>query len=90
MNKQQWEYCAITGVAKKEGRRGFNPYYPAIWHFTNQGVKIVEIKGDERTQVAQAIAQLGQDGWEMVGCVSEATGRTTSSHALYFKHPAEA
>jgi len=62
---QKWEYCALVGMAKHT--RNLNPHYPALWYFTPDGYKIVEIKGAEYSGVAATIAKLGEDGWEMVG-----------------------
>lgn len=77
-----WEYCAVVGMYRNE--RKLEPAYPAVWYFTPHRIHIVEIKGREAEEVARIIAQLGQEGWEMVGAGN--TGER--SHALYFKRPA--
>lgn len=79
---QEWEYCAIVGVSRYD--RNLNPGYPALWYFTASGVDIVEIAGqEEAADVARAVAELGAQGWEMVGC-----GNTSQfHHAIYFKRP---
>ena len=79
MNK--WEYCAIT--------IGSNQVVPAITggrrdrayvsFFTADGVKANPIDIESEV-MPQAVAKLGIDGWEMVGC-----GTFDSTHALYFK-----
>jgi len=38
---------------------------------------------EERDAVAQLIAQLGEEGWEMVGCGS----LQERKHCIYFKRP---
>lgn len=91
---QKWEYCAV--VEMRTDSQKLDPYYPAIWYFTSEGFKVVSLlqpgteKGGppyqlkkEANEVSKAIARLGQDGWEMVGC-----GTTAEvTHTLYFKRP---
>jgi sugar/nucleoside kinase (ribokinase family) len=80
---QQWEYCAVAGLRKK----GWNlePYYPATWHFRSGGSKSEPIGAPEAANTAETIARLGQEGWEMVGCVP--SGDAHGSAVLYFKRP---
>jgi len=85
--RQKWEYCAIVGIGRRAGQRYLGPFYPAFWRFRNERVDTAELKGDESAQVAQAIFQLGQDGWEMVGAVPDTQAGNANSHTLYFKRP---
>ncbi|MBI2304537.1 MAG: hypothetical protein HYU86_07305 [Chloroflexi bacterium] len=80
----KWEYCAVVGIGKLT--RDLNPYYPAIWHFTAEGVQVIQIKGKEAAEVGRTIARLGEEGWEMVGCGTEG-GDNSSHHVVYFKRP---
>ena len=88
---QKWEYCAITDVSSGvEGDAMVNAEVPsvngepagAVTYFTSGGGRTTPIENGA-TRLAQVIAQLGSDGWEMVGCgnVSE------DFHTLYFKRP---
>lgn len=76
----QWEYCAIVGMTNVKG--ALAPESPAIWYFHPGRLEVVQLKG--LTQVTSLIAQLGCQGWEMVGCGGSAT---ESTYALYFKRP---
>ena len=81
-----WEYCAVAGISQKTTHLDGNPrhlgtYCPAVWYFTSEGVQTVEIKGREAAEVGRTIAQLGHEGWEMVGCGD--TSQTT--HTVYFE-----
>ena len=76
-----WEYCSVVGIRSSVYDRKLTPYYPAIWQFNLDGISVIEIKGDESKEVSRTIARLGQDGWEMVGCVHT----SEFSHAIYFK-----
>jgi hypothetical protein len=78
---QKWEYCAIIGM--RSTLRDLNPAYPALWHFSNEGYGSTPIKGYEAAEVAKTIAELGEQGWEMIGTGCEAGG----VHILYFKRP---
>ena len=89
----KWEYCAVVGLRKPLSNRQLDPKYPAIWYFTPSGVVINEItggKGLETKEIGRVIANLGEQGWEMVGCANVVEGgsnSTDSSHCLYFKRP---
>lgn len=49
------------------------------YHFTSSGLQADKLSGwDELTRTAKTIAQLGEEGWEMVGCITL---------TLYFKRP---
>jgi hypothetical protein len=74
-----WEYCAVVEI--RTGGRDLTPVPPAIWYFTPEGVQVVEFQDNH--QVPQIIAQLGQQGWEMVGTGNVAGG----GQAVYFKRP---
>jgi hypothetical protein len=63
---QKWEYCAIIGMGVQG--RDLHTNYPAIIYFTSKGRRIAEIKGHgQEEQLAIAVAELGEQGWEMVG-----------------------
>jgi hypothetical protein len=80
----KWEYCAMVGL-RRSGYNTATTYYPSIEYFTPTGIEVVEIrsqnKKDEITQTAQAIARLGEEGWEMVGCGNN----SEVTHTIYFK-----
>lgn len=63
----KWEYCAVVGLRLRIGNRDMDTSWPSVWHFTKEGLKKTEIKGDEKTELAKAIATLGEEGWEMTG-----------------------
>jgi hypothetical protein len=81
---QKWEYSRLAGMTQTF------PEYPAYYRMTRKGNELVEDfkklpKGTSlQDAVAQFIAQLGEDGWEMIGA---GTVREGSSHCLYFKRP---
>lgn len=84
--KQKWEYCVIIRMPVS------HPALPMFFRITNKGYELVEAfdkfpKGVlDVDVVAMLIAQLGIDGWEMVGAGSTHGG---SSHSLYFKRQIE-
>lgn len=77
----KWEYCMIDGV------QGENTSEPCFYIFTEFGWESVDFAEKSPTVappmngVAQLIARLGDEGWEMVGTAS--TGEYI--HCLYFK-----
>jgi hypothetical protein len=73
---QKWEYCAVVGIHQDYHK--LKPYFPGIWHFTENGIQATQIKGTQADEIAKTIAQLGEQGWEMAGSM-EGT--------LYFKRP---
>jgi hypothetical protein len=81
----RWEYCAVVGITK--GQRGQERYNPAIWYFTSDGIKVVEVTGMEIAGVARAIARLGEEGWEMCGsgAMSDRLSQSLNPNALFFK-----
>ncbi len=83
----KWEYCAVVGIAKSQ--RNPSHYFPAVWFFTPGGTKIVEIGGQEGFEVSKMIAQLGEDGWEMVGIgtMPDRHAQSVNPSAIYFKRP---
>jgi len=84
MAMQKWEYCKIIGVGTKARQ-----VFPEHRRFRQDRVEVTKIEHPEETNVAKMIANLGLDGWEMLGVV--ATGGESSSyiHSLYFKRPIE-
>lgn len=77
---QKWEYCAVVGIGSITG--SLVPSHPYTWHFTKIGVRSTKIAKPEVDGVAKAIAELGEQGWELVGAVS-----AEDRHILYFKRP---
>ena len=76
---QKWEYCAVAGIVWN-----FNKMChckPVLWNFTVTGVQPSEItgstKGIDEFDRAKIIAQLGEEGWEMV----------SGESILYFNRP---
>jgi hypothetical protein len=82
----QWEYCSVRGIYNASN--DWRTMYPRLYRFTDAGAqltddfKTLEQGMSEAQAVAQAIARLGQDGWEMVGIAGDGNG---SAHCLYFK-----
>jgi hypothetical protein len=77
-SEEQWEYCRFEDVLG----RGFVP--AKLVFFTIDGEKTETFSAGEetqRTEVARRVAQLGDEGWEMVGTGISGQG----SHAIYFK-----
>lgn len=105
---QKWEYCAVTwtGTRLKDGYS--TTYVPTamVCYFQGQGCQEVALNLDTgearnlskyyRDELAQAIARLGEEGWEMVGQgprdfevlgpFSEG-GTIKNPFVLYFKRP---
>lgn len=78
-SQERWEYCRFEDVLGK----GF--VAAKLVYLTAEGEKTESFVADEessqRSIVAMKIAELGNEGWEMVG-----TGITgQGSHAIYFK-----
>ncbi len=79
---QKWEYCVVSGIGPSLATS-----YPAAYRMTARGIEIVmDFKklpkgASEINAVAQLIAQLGEEGWEMVGSGNTGSGH----HSLYFK-----
>lgn len=80
----KWEYCAVVGL-RRSGNNTVTSYYPSVEYFTAKGVQTVPIRGDTRedeiASLARTIAQLGEEGWEMVGCGNN----SEVTHSIYFK-----
>ena len=81
---QKWEYCAISGITTYYGRLGANG--TALWHFTENGIADSEIEAlnldDYYNGVAKTIAQLGEQGWEMVG-TGRHNGARSRSYSVF-------
>ena len=85
---QKWEYCKLEGVT-------FFPVKVEMQHrlylITENGLETLKDFSDLRNKngedlhnaMGKAIAQLGNEGWEMVGA-GTVGGQT---HCLYFKRP---
>ncbi len=77
---KQWEYCSL----QKVGKSGTSYFYPALVFFTDKGEVREDLSGgNENEKVAKRIAQLGDEGWEMVTAGS--FERENLMHNLYFK-----
>ena len=74
---QNWEYCAIGRISWAE--EGISSLKPVLSRITADGQEVNGIGGS----VAQTIAQLGDEGWEMVGCGNAGPGY----HVIYLKRP---
>lgn len=81
---QRWEYASVTRAVAGPARGGL--YW--ISYFSDKGVRVVEIEeqATEGGGPAKAIAQLGADGWEMVG-QGPLEIRQGGLNAIYFKRP---
>ena len=85
MNK--WEYC-VLGAIKGIDSRGLLGNFPRIVFFGLDGISrnVSLTGGNEQVNIAKAIAQLGAEGWEMVGNGVVPFGtEPPPHHVLYFK-----
>jgi hypothetical protein len=78
---QKWEYCAITGISLTSGGRLLANRERTIHYFNERGVRIVNVNVEDPDSLALAIAGMGAEGWEMVGCGNVGS----DSHMIYFK-----
>ena len=80
---QRWEYCVVTSVRMRAG--SLDPGRPKLERLTSEGLREMPLAAGPTSgqAVAQAVAELGEHGWELVGAVS--TGPRV--HCLYFKRP---
>ena len=84
---QKWEYCTVGPIKKLS-----YGHHPELVQFTPEGLKRTRIQAprgvDEDNMLAQTIAQLGEWGWEMIGCAEVSGGvHDELMHVLYFKRP---
>ena len=97
----QWEYCVLTGVMVPT-RGDFSGYYPHLFKFSKDGIaEEMDLtkkgaakrpdgweKASEGEYIAATIAQLGMQGWEMVGTgLGMLNFGDWGSHSIYFKRP---
>jgi len=79
---QKWEYCLLAGFGFNPGGGGWCTSYPKFYRFESSGIKLVtdfkESRVSEKDAVAQHIAQLGEEGWEIT---------SYSGSVIYFKRP---
>ncbi len=87
---QKWEYCTLGPIEYSSTSWKWIPNEPTRIVFTTKGVKeqgfhINEDHSlkDVQDEVSTALAQLGEQGWELVGCGSV----FAAGHFLYFKRP---
>jgi hypothetical protein len=80
----RWEYCSLSKAMVGQGRGGL--YW--ITYFRSGGAQVVETEelATERYGPSKAIAQLGVEGWEMVG-EGPLEMRSGGLNAIYFKRP---
>lgn len=85
---QKWEYCAIGPI--KDALGNWLGSSPRLYSFLPEGLrrdsigKPIMLASKQADVLARIIAQLGDDGWEMVGCGS-AGDEHGIVHYLYFK-----
>ena len=79
---QKWEYCVVTGVSARRHAGLFVMDKSQIQRFTCEGLK--EMMKLDNIHFGQAVAELGLDGWEMVGM---GTAHAGALHCIYFKRP---
>jgi len=72
---QKWEYCAIE-------YRTF-PTPKSLMHEFNTVIGVQSHKINDTPTMGATIAQLGMQGWELVGCGIVAA----TAHNIYFKRP---
>jgi len=88
---KRWEYCAIALVGRtSEG--GLYTHYPELVTFGIDGPESEDFGGggtQEQLRTSKAIAQLGLDGWELVGAAPTHEKEPTTYSTLYFKRPIE-
>ena len=85
---QKWEYCLLGQVSMPDnGNPSMRVINPAAYRITCKGFEpMVDFKNrpkgiSNEVAVGQFIAQLGEEGWEMIGA-----GKTGDyGHCLYFK-----
>ncbi len=70
---QRWEYCRLSVGS-----------YPGIDYYTTDGIRRVTLQAGlsglaEPERLAVAIAQLGEEGWEMIGI--------DGGRQIHFKRP---
>lgn len=80
--QEKWEYCRLEDLLGSS-------FVPAkLIFFTAEGEKIESLSAaqdcSQRDRVAKKIAELGDEGWDMVGMGITGQG----SHAVYFKRRA--
>jgi hypothetical protein len=80
----RWEYCSLSKAMVGQSRGGL--YW--ITYFRSGGAQVVETEelATERYGPSKAIAQLGAEGWEMVG-EGPLEMRAGGINAIYFKRP---
>jgi hypothetical protein len=78
----KWEYCRLTGCKDL----GYDS--PHLIFYTQQGQRSETLSSpssfsgvEDIDKIAMRIAELGLDGWEMVGAVNT----SASEHCVYFK-----
>ena len=80
---QKWEYCIITGVVPWSGGLDSEDHLQIFGSDASEITHFRAPAGKRPQILAQTIAQLGEDGWEMVRCAFAGH----RGHHLYFKRP---
>ena len=80
---QRWEYCVVTSVRVRAGT--LDPGRPKLELLTPERLREMPLATGRASgnDVAQAVAGLGDHGWELVGAVNT----DAKVHCLYFKRP---
>ncbi len=82
-DRTRWEFCKVIGLRAK------NHHDPMLVYWTLEGEKSEPLwkplakyrKWAERDHVAEKMAELGNDGWEIAAAVVERKGE----HIIYLK-----
>ncbi len=84
----KWEYCVVGPI-----KNNLEGYYPKLVYLTAQGPSAVGIRpqqgASEPEVLAMTLAQLGEEGWEMVSCGAVPFGTENDCHVIYFKRMKE-
>ena len=82
---RKWEYCAITGIGDNFHFDKSNP--PRLLRFSADAREATHVKPADFWGVARTIAELGDQGWEMVSSGSASIGSESVGifHTIYFR-----
>lgn len=80
MNK--WQFCVVTLMQRNNAAIFFEKTGRRTEPITQQYPD-----SDEHGAVARTVAELGEDGWELVGTVTSNSGSQHESLNMYFKRP---
>ncbi|MBK9927767.1 MAG: hypothetical protein IPP66_21045 [Anaerolineales bacterium] len=84
----KWEYCAIGPIQQDEAAK-WKGFYPQLIYFLKDGLKEQRISKEgnisERDILAKTIAELGENGWELISTGDSVITSSKGMHYLYFK-----